>query len=496
MFSVFQIGLTVGRGYANFAGNSSPDEEGTQMASPVFYFSRKSRLGFLIFFLGLTAAAGAKGRFFGDDLVEFKPSGYFRVEQSQGVFWFVTPDGYAFFSMGVNHLGPEGYYSPRLGYSPYQKNILALYKTEQAWSVQTRERLEQWGFNTIGAWGKRELFAEFPYVRQLNFSALGGGDWLKGSFPDVFDPQWEKLVQAEAQKLCAPLKDDPWLVGYFTDNELHFGPDWRNSQTLVHVFMALPASAAGKQELVRFFRANYGDDFSRFEKVWKSHVRNFDELYEAKELGAGWWLCRSRIAKDVDAFNGLVAERYFSVVSRAIKSQDPNHLLLGCRFHALGVSPSVVKSAGKWMDVVSINYYYMTPLQEILPPLFGGVDFRGWMKKYYELSGKPLLATEFSYRAVTSGLPNTKGAPVTVFSQADRGRAYAYYAGRCQAAPYIIGYHWFNYMDEPRSGRFDGENSNYGLVNERDRPYEKLTRKISRVNGQAVSKHLASAERN
>ena len=39
-------------------------------------------------------------------------------------------------------------------------------------------------------------------------------------------------------------------------------------------------------------------------------------------------------------------------------------------------------------------------------------------------------------------------------------------------ASYVVGYHWFEYADEPAEGRFDGENSNFGVVNIEDDPYQ------------------------
>jgi len=48
--------------------------------------------------------------------------------------------------------------------------------------------------------------------------------------------------------------------------------------------------------------------------------------------------------------------------------------------------------------------------------------------------------------------------------------------------PYVVGYHWFQYSDQPAEGRFDGENSNFGLVNIRDEPWDLLTRVFAKVN--------------
>ena len=39
-------------------------------------------------------------------------------------------------------------------------------------------------------------------------------------WPDVFDPKWVEQVNQRAMDQCGKLKSDPWLLGYFTDNEL------------------------------------------------------------------------------------------------------------------------------------------------------------------------------------------------------------------------------------------------------------------------------------
>ena len=48
--------------------------------------------------------------------------------------------------------------------------------------------------------------------------------------------------------------------------------------------------------------------------------------------------------------------------------------------------------------------------------------------------------------------------------------------------PYCVGYHWFQWSDEPPKGRGDGEDFNMGLVDLNDRPYEDLTAAFTRVN--------------
>jgi len=53
----------------------------------------------------------------------------------------------------------------------------------------------------------------------------------------------------------------------------------------------------------------------------------------------------------------------------------------------------------------------------------------------------------------------------------------------------VVGYHWFEHADEPAEGRFDGENSNYGLVNIRDEPWSILVARAVAVNLQVETVH-------
>jgi agarase len=57
----------------------------------------------------------------------------------------------------------------------------------------------------------------------------------------------------------------------------------------------------------------------------------------------------------------------------------------------------------------------------------------------------------------------------------------------------VVGHHWFTHVDQPSEGRFDGENSNYGVVNIRDEAYAPLVDAMTRLNREAV-KLRAEAE--
>jgi len=74
------------------------------------------------------------------------------------------------------------------------------------------------------------------------------------------------------------------------------------------------------------------------------------------------------------------------------------------------------------------------------------------------------------------GVPNRGMAPglVQAMNQEERGVAYRYYVEQAAAHPAVIGTHWFAWLDEPVTGRSDGENYNIGWIDVTDRPYPEL----------------------
>jgi len=100
------------------------------------------------------------------------------------------------------------------------------------------------------------------------------------------------------------------------------------------------------------------------------------------------------------------------------------------------------------------------------------------------------MITEFSFKAKDSGLPNTKGAGLPVETQKDRADRFEKYVATLAKMPAWVGYHWFEWCDEPKEGRFDGENSNYGLVRIDDTPWEVLTERFKTVNARLEALRL------
>jgi agarase len=67
-------------------------------------------------------------------------------------------------------------------------------------------------------------------------------------------------------------------------------------------------------------------------------------------------------------------------------------------------------------------------------------------------------------------------------NQAARAEAYKNYVRSVLALPQFVGCHWFQYVDQALTGRFDGENYNIGLVTVTDTPYPELTQAAREIN--------------
>lgn len=162
----------------------------------------------------------------------------------------------------------------------------------------------------------------------------------------------------------------------------------------------------------------------------------------------GWSGCGDKVA---DA-----AEKYYSTVRAVLKEKLPNHLYLGSRIH-IGIPESAWRAAARHCDVVSHNFYEREPSWD-LPP---GAD------------DKPMLIGEFHFGSKDNGF--FTGACVTVFDRRARGDGFRYFAGKCLDHPRFIGCHWFEYYDQPLTGRGgwtdDSESFNDGFVSVCDVPY-------------------------
>ncbi|MBI2889401.1 MAG: beta-agarase [Nitrospirae bacterium] len=410
-------------------------------------------------------------------------TGFFRVELRCDRWWLVGPDGGRFYSTGVNHASYNGDRGRESDQNPYHEAVAKKYGGEEAWADETSRRLLKWGWTTVGAWSSNEsLGKRMPYTIILN---LAQADWQTGRIPDYFSTEWEAGVARLAGEGIAGRESDPLLVGYFIDNELHWGPDWRVGREIFDDYLKLDASVAGKKAVLETLKERHRDNIARFNEAWGTSFGSFEELAATGELPSEGLSPEARA--DRADFLRRLSDRFFAVTAGTIRGLDPNHLVLGARFVSAMTPREVAAASAAHLDVVSVNAYefVIDPALAFPADQLGLVrtDTSQWLEHFHALTGRPILVTEFGFRAADSGLPNT-WPPIypTLENQIERADRFEAYARRCFAAPYVVGYHWFEYADQPAEGRFDGENNNWGLVNVADEPYDVLVERTAKVN--------------
>jgi hypothetical protein len=336
-------------------------------------------------------------------------TGRFRVEQIDGRWWLVTPDGHGFFSAGVSQVSPGGDFSPPIGRSPYNDNILALYGSEEGWAEVTGERLRSWGFNTLGAWSRSSLFAAtLPHtpILSLNRAAPAVPGWPTGqtgqAIRDYFDPAFDDALVGRIEE-ARPCSEDPWCIGVFTDNELPFGRSVLQIGTYLDAYLTLPPGAPGKLELQAFFEERYGD-VAAFNAAWSLDLASFDDIQQLDAVEGDGGFC-NEVGRRADrqAFVARVAARYFERVHAALRGAFPDLLILGTRFLGVYTAPGIVSAAGPWVDVVSVNDYDWDEQGRGLFQSEGRPygylfldDPLGDLETVHELSGRPVMVTEWT----------------------------------------------------------------------------------------------------
>lgn len=384
--------------------------------------------------------------------IQGNATGFFHTQKIGGRWWVVDPEGNAGINILINSFQK----------GPSDKNKYAynqLFNNGDEWMERSIEMFRKYGFNGAGSWSDIDAIRiynktarkPFPYTIMLNWMSgygkhRGGTYQLAGhtGYPNqcifVFDKGFEEYCDKKAADLLHYVKD-PNLIGYFSDNELPF------SKSNLKGYLKLPQDDPGFKAATNWL----------------------------KEKGVA---ANKLTDKHLEDFAGFVAEKYYSVVSNAIRKNDPNHMYLGSRLYAS--SPhiqSVLATCGKYVDIITINYYNNWEAKDI--------HLENWEK----WTDKPFQVTEFYTKAEDSGLPNTAGAGWTVRTQKDRGYAYQHFCMSLLKASNCVGWHWFKYMDnDPTYDKAEPSNtdSNKGLFDNDYKPYKDMLEKMEVLNNSYI----------
>ena len=422
-------------------------------------------------------------------------TGFFHTAQRNGRWWLVTPEGHAFFSLGVDTVSPEaqtevatrpflfrgdpwpddlpnrgaGARARQAGYvdvltSNIERELGADWR--RRWPRQTTDRLRAWGFNTLGNWSDPAVtnLQTLPAAATLSFVPAATDLRLPSgrTIADPFDPGFAAAVDAAAGAAAAGRVGDPWLIGYFAGNEW----PW---QGLARATLAGSGGSA-RTALMKLLHARYASAGNLAAAWRKPELKRWEDLEPPLSLPDD---VAAAAVRDFDAFETLFADRWFSTVAEALHRHDPHHLFLGTRFAVW--TAQALQACARWCDVLSFNLYARDPARSATAAAWRAL-------------GKPVLISEFHFGSDDRG--DFWPGLVDAGSEAGRAPAYAAYVSAMAGDLAVIGCHWFAYADEPVTGRLeDGENGHIGLVAVTDLPWDAFVQAVGRTN-RAVLRRL------
>lgn len=363
-------------------------------------------------------------------------TGYYRVEKIDGRWWMIDPNGYATINRGmccmptsdIQHNYDMCY---DLGFNG-SGNFLS--SESQTMKIYNTQNLRQWGYTRRVAFYAGYAKARHKYYPDTP-EALRNND----TYIFALDPLFARYCDSIAALRIAPYAEERQMVGWFTDNEIAF----QNNQL---------------QLLVRDLPE--GDTCRTLALEWAAeHGLTEHDCVKAT----------TALTEDLkNQFVAYVAETYYKTVYEAIRTYDPNHLILGSRLHGRPrANLHLVAASHKYTDVTSVNFYdrYQPDDQ---------ITKTEWTQDH------PCIIGEFYIKNINNQSGTQSGAGWYVNSQQERGYWYQHVVLQLLKNKCFVGWHYFRYADDP-----DG--SNKGITDANNIEYKEMTRYMKQINDQVYA---------
>lgn len=356
---------------------------------------------------------------------QYESTGYFHTLYTDGRWWLIDPEGHPMIHMGLN--GVESVGTPE----------------------NTVKLMKNLGFNSTGAFSKKDVesvierMPRTPKLRCMeSFASAYYGAKSNGNNYDfenkviaILDPRFESFCfKRLAQSIKSSAVNDPYIIGYYVDNEL----PWKV------------------------------DSLDRTLSLSKDNI--------SKEKAEEWLAQNGGVVNDETRrkFLSFSANKYYSIAKRALKKAAPNHLYLGSRLHAsYKTNEEIVRAAGKYVDVLSVNFYG--------PWKPRASHFSKWKK----WANKPVIMSEWYTKAKSTGLPNASGAGHVVADHLDRGVYYQDFTISMLKSDNMVGWSWHRFIDQ-KPGPV-GATSNKGFLDKDGVIYRPLVEKAKQLNDQVYT---------
>jgi hypothetical protein len=397
----------------------------------------------------------------GSTRVKWEATGWFRLQQHGGRFWLVTPDGHPFFNLGINHL-TAGLNNQQRGDAELAKKLI--------------DQFRSWHFNTAGYGNSAPMMAQTPFVSFLNLVPTSRFLSDKASFPDVFDPEFQRALQMQIERQCRTVRDNPRLLGYmWTDTPLWDSKDARRhvKKDWVSTLRQLSATAQGKIAYVDFLLETHGGDFVKIAQTYGIKATSRAELlaapFDAVRVDA------PAVATDDAQFLRRIARTFYGVAGPAYRKNDPNHLVYG-EMYLQGIHPDeVLEEAMPHIDLLLIqptgNRDAKEPKDHFPAALFD---------RLHQTYRKPIIIGDHQFSFATPEFPRTMWFQYP--SAAEAAAAYGAFLREATARPYIVGYNRCQVRDVVESSGLLKQ----GLLQRSGEPYPDFASQIATFNGQTL----------
>jgi uncharacterized protein (TIGR03437 family) len=434
-------------------------------------------------------------------------TGFFHLVRHNSVWWLISPAGNPCFYIGLD-TGPltTGNNTPTTGRewefaalppqtAPYSSawgsgdwgntgiasvsfdtwNMIRKYGSDSWQTTATNltvQRMQAWGFSGFGKWANvTGNLPILPVLEPYNVPILV-------LHADVFDPNVQALFQASLQQQIQPSVSDASILGWSFGNEY----DEIITPAEVTSILGMSSTVPAKQALVNdALSAIYGNNIAAMAAAWGVTAASAADLYNASPTPP---------AADIETLREYYADQYYGFVDQTIKAIDPNHLFFG-----FWIVPGWWVNATDWqlqaahVDVIGYDYY---------SPVFEDSLLQGLATS----TAKPIFLGEFSFPPTYSLLRGYEAyAAANATDDADAGAEYQANLEAAARNPWCVGVAWFEYRDEPVSGRgflgetdldlVEGEDYAFGMVDVADRPKYDLVNPVRTTNLAMAQRRLA-----
>jgi len=432
-----------------------------------------------------------------------KATGFFAATQHNGRWWLLSPEGNPTFYTGIDTApalnwdstpitGREFLFEslpPRDGdtASAWSENpwgtdpgiaVVALHSANMArkygssWQDVEKDlmakRIKAWAFSGMG-----KFCDPIPGITDIPVLNTGGVPKIAGH-ADVFDTAVQDAFRESLRKQIEPRIKDSYVVGWSVGNEY----DEIIKPGEVRDILNMPGTAPAKRALADYALDKiYGSDIAKAAAAAGVTAATREEFENAKLT----------LPDDaIETLRRYYADRYYEFIYRTVKTIDPRHLYLGF-WISFGwwVNEEDWRLIGKHCDVIGYDRYDYN---------FSNKDLDRLAKE----TGKPTLCGEFSfppvYRAERGYAFYQSGAE----DEAASAKLYKRWMQSAATDPYCVGVGWFQYRDEPLTGRGGGHGTDlvygehfaFGLVDVTDRPKWNMLKEMRKANLAAVTQRL------